>query len=236
MLAARAFLGATLAWLAGSGLASAQVGAERLGDPYLGVALRGAPVSDLDLSADRTFFDGEIVHPEFTFDGDTEVDLGGELSYTHPLLPSFSLAGRLTGHTFEWLFGFATRRDVVASLSIAPQARLSLSESFELYASLAVGVAVLWTGALDPAMSQAPDGSRASEFGLGWHLAPVAGVRTAADRHVGVFFEVGASLQQFSHEVGVLINDAGTTVPNTTQTSIVQLVVTLGPYFNLPGS
>lgn len=133
-----------------------------------------------------------------------QVSYGLTGQYMVPLHRFFVLGGLLG--VMSWKSTAASNdadRNLAFDLDVVPQGRLPLTNAFELYLSLPVGLTL---DAWNEVESSATVGMLASykvesDTAVGFNISLLAGARYALTESFGVFTEIGFTHRQFAHEV-----------------------------------
>ena len=107
-------------------------------------------------------------------------------------------------------------RNLDLDLDVVPQGRLPISNTFELYLSLPIGLTLdFWN---QPEASTSITGIASADVktntALGFNVSLLAGARFALAEHFGLFTEVGFTHRQFSHEVTTTGSLVGIAIPS----------------------
>ena len=139
------------------------------------------------------------------------VSFAAEFSYLFSLHEFFALGPAIGMHTWQSEKAEAAGEGVSIGLdlSIVPQARLPLSEGFEVYVSLPLGITLsllneYTTWVQDPMVGVAED----VDPTYGWSFGAYLGVRWAIHGSFGVLTEIGYQRYAFTHGVEFQVNES----------------------------
>ena len=127
-------------------------------------------------------------------------------------------------------------RNLGLDVAAVPQGRLPISNAFELYLSLPIGLTFDMWNEVENSNSVAGIASLdlKSNTAVGLAVSLLAGARFALADHFGLFAEVGYTHRQFTHELTLTASAVGINLPEVkadASLSLDQFALNLGAFF-----
>jgi hypothetical protein len=151
--------------------------------------------------------DKDIVVESHQADSGLNVAFAAEVGYLFSLQRYFALGPAFGVHTWRSDRARAAGEDTSTGLdlSVVPQARLPLSDSFELYVSLPLGITLSLLSEYKNWIEQPPNDmvgvAEDVDPSYGWGFGAYVGVRLLLTGSFGVLTELGYQRYAFSHNV-----------------------------------
>jgi hypothetical protein len=155
---------------------------------------------------------------------------GGGVQYMHPLHRYFALGGVFAIQSWQSRGGDNANasRNLMFDLSVAPQGRLPIGDSVELYVALPFGLSLdYWN---EVAVSTAAVTIK-TDPALGFNLSLLAGARFALSKSAGLLLELGYTMHSFSHDVHVEVPNVISVNAASIDFTLEQLALNFGAYF-----
>jgi hypothetical protein len=155
---------------------------------------------------------------------------GGGVQYMHPLHRYFALGGVFAIQSWQSRGGDTANasRNLMFDLSVAPQGRLPIGDSVELYLALPLGLSFDFWNEVSVAAAGV---SVKADPALGFNLSLLAGARVALSKSVGLLAELGYTMHSFSHDVHVDVPNVISVDAASIDLTLEQLALNFGVFF-----
>ena len=182
----------------------------KLPEAYVTVKVGLAPVGSLNTDTEGASLgkgdnDKLIEFPSHQAESTLNVAFAAEVGYMFSLHPFFALGPALGVHTWQSNEGKSAGEggSTGLDLSLVPQARLPVSDTFELYVSLPVSITLSLLGEYKRWVEEPnKDWGEATDVdpSYGWGFGAYVGARLLIEGNFGVLTELGYQRYAFTHE------------------------------------